>query len=181
MAEIIDVRHLARTPDEAPKPRVVDVGKNEGVLLVFKAASRSILAAGKIADPDKGSLPKKVHVFVRDPLERVISGYRFFSMRNLDPRGPFRDRELPKIESYEDYVDNILSGDRNVHWEPVADLIERFGKPVIIHRFEDMQAEFPNGIQLERRNESKPVHVNEGYRYDELREFYAADYALRNS
>jgi len=111
-----------------------------------------------------------LHAFIREPHERLRSGYQFF-------------KGHPPIEhtgdmSWEQFVDFVLAGEKNPHWRPASETIALVGRPVTSHLFENIQSEYPLGT-LEHRNSSAAMDVDMSYRVDELQQFYAADYELR--
>lgn len=152
--------------------------KDVGVLLVFKAASRSMVNGREQHVLSGGNeSPRKLHVFVRDPIDRLASAYKFFRGR------PPIDYPEDGAISWERFVDLVLDeGKENPHWRSVTDTIALAGGGKIIpHMFERLSEEFPLG-ELERRNES-PVDleqsIDRSYRSDELKAAYAGDYELR--
>jgi len=78
-----------------------------GVVIIPKCASESM----------KGVLKEepysRVVAFIRDPIERCISGYRFFRNKPSDPR---------YAPSWERWVEMVLSQDDG-HWTPQARLV----------------------------------------------------------
>ena len=182
MKPIVDVRHLAIRPEDmdgAP-PTIVGTEK-EGVVIVLKAASRSMIAASKRLPV--GTVPEKLHVFVRDPIDRLRSVYQFFTdvqerQQLLKEHLPPRPQRQIELSSWEAFVDALLDGALNPHWEPVADILDKIGSQVLVHRFENLADEFPLG-ELEKRNVSKRKQLDTTYREDELRAYYARDFAMR--
>jgi len=168
------------TPPEGRAQYVTD-GKDTGVVIIFKAASRSMVATGEERNVFGGraeDLPKNMHVFVREPLQRLKSAYNFFKAHP-----PIDGRTKRGPMSYEEFVDHVLDDDaRNPHWRSVTETLSVFGRSDIVpHLFENLSDEYPIGA-LERRNVSKPIEgkeVDTSYREDELKEFYAGDYKLR--
>lgn len=148
----------------------------EGVIVVLKAASRAMVQDYKrirweiMGEP----LPPKLHIFVRDPIQRLKSAYQFFNGR---PPVHAPHRNL----TWEEFVDAVLDGAENPHWrsaQETIDLLPGAQGRVTVHRFEDLATEFPLG-PLVKKNESTPIDVDLTYREQELKDFYAADYALR--
>ena len=125
-------------------------------------------------------LPPVIDVFVRDPIERLRSAFQFF-------RGhpPFRVRHQWKAKSmasWENFVDAILEGVPNPHWRPVADTLDLFPESANFNivAFEEINEKWGLRKKLEKKNKSiKMDNIDLNYRRDELREFYARDYALR--
>ena len=145
------------------------------MLMLLKCASRSMIAS-RPKKHRKGDrkMPKEVHAFVRDPLERLRSVYQFFK------KGPPIIGETERTMPWEKFIDYVLAGKDNPHWRPASVMIERLGHPnVIVHRFEDLGTEYPLG-DLPQRNKSKKMDdLDMNYRKDELLAFYADDIKLR--
>jgi len=151
-----------------------------GVVIIYKNASRSMVASGRVHRVRKGAkntLPKNMHVFVRDPIQRLKSAYRFFKAQP-----PVEGRIQTGAMTYEEFVDHVLGGAENPHWRPVTETLSVFDRSdVVVHLFENLADEYPIGV-LEKRNVSKPVvdqEIDLTYREAELKEFYSGDYKLR--
>lgn len=103
---------------------------------------------------------------IRDPMERIQSGCRLAL------------KELPDIaRSYEEYVNWILAGHKFGLWLPFTDLFcdEDGYLPTEHVRLQDVADHLP----LERLNVSAETPpFNTSYRYDEVRDYYAADVAI---
>ena len=164
--------------------RIVQVVKDgdKGVVVVLKAASRSMINSGLRIVPAKKTdeLPSELHVFVRDPIDRLKSAFQFFK-----GRPPIMGRHqwgAKQMSTWEGFVDGVLDGITNPHWRSVSDTMKLFppGTKFIVHAFENINDEWPLRGKLERRNQSKPIEgVDMSYRADELRRFYKDDYKLR--
>lgn len=147
--------------------RVVCKG-DVGVVIIFKNASRSMVTTGTVVSAHRVRLPKHLHVFVRDPIQRLKSAYQFF-----------HGRSRMKALTWEQFIDRVLAGDENVHWLPVTETLKRLNRDdVNVHLFENLATEYPLG-KLEHRNQSEPVNVDTDYRASDIRRFYAGDYNLR--
>lgn len=154
----------------------------DGVVIILKGASRSMIdAASKIVvrkKDDKRPLPNRMHVFVRDPIERLQSVYKFFRAHP-----PIEGREERGKMLYSDFIDAVLAGAKNAHWRPVTETLSHFAESdVVVHLFENLAEEFPLG-KLAKKNASKPVEqeIDLTYREAELKTFYAGDYQLRRT
>jgi hypothetical protein len=160
---------------------MTDKQGEEGALLLLKAASRSLVADPKTRRRVVGEheIPKVVHVFVRDPMDRLKSAYQFF--RKAPPIQKSARIRRKKI-TWEEFVDAVLDGVENPHWRPASygvDKVEAEGSTVVPHLFENIGREYPFG-ELPYKNESREkVKVDLTYRLDEVKAFYADDYNLR--
>ena len=173
---------IMRRPESARGPTALYVtahgNDSVGVFVVFKAASRSMVKGRAQHASRNGPTPEEMHVFVREPIERLESAYRFFGGR--PPIDYLEDGEI----SWERFIDLLLDeGKENPHWRSAADTLKLAGRShdTIVHLFEDVNKAFPLG-KLDRRNESKRdgrFVTDPTYREAELREMYADDYALR--
>lgn len=111
--------------------------------------------------------------FIRHPLGRLESCYSMLC--DIAESGMQHGSGAP-VESWESFVDHVLGGARDEHWDPQT---EHCGDvPTEWHRFEDIGSvhsqvwpgPFPHLNRSERRA-CRP------YRNAELRELYAADLA----
>lgn len=117
-----------------------------------------------------------LHVFLRHPVARCISAWRYFSPINF-PQGSHVPKGLP----YEAFVNRILDlGATDPHWAPQ---LARLPRPAdVVHRFEDIERAWPEivppGVKLMHLNESRvDMPLDRGYRADELEAFFADDMA----
>lgn len=147
--------------------------KSYGVALIPKAASTAMHNTRLFYR--EGVCPVPLYAFVREPIERLGSAWRFFRDKQADELVP---------RHYEVFVDRILDADHfNAHWCPQALLVEDHPQ-VIPVRFEDMarvwrQVGFP---LLKHQNWSNPRRrFDSTYRAKELVDYYAADHALRDA
>lgn len=144
--------------------------KSYAVMALPKVASTSITTA---LPRFEGIPTVPTLAFPRDPIERLMSGWRFLFSEG---------RELQR--DFERYVDLVLSGAPHAwdtHWRPQAELLANIPR-LSLHRFEDIGTiwrtmRFP---PLPHLNQTTAVMVGE-YRRDELLDFYAPDFALRDS
>jgi len=140
---------------------VFPIWKNASTSLVKNSRSRPI-------DPQPGAL-----VFVRDPIERLVSYYgyqRRYAQENGSARPPYRD--------WHHLVDCVLNGYTDAHTRPQVDFMgDGVAKQIV--PFENLGLVFPWLPHLNKTAE--PVAVDMSYRVDELREFYARDFELRTS
>lgn len=137
-------------------------------MAIPKVASTSILS---VLPRHKGAPPTvPTFAFVRDPVQRFISGFQFLSAQNYP--------DFPK--EYRAFVDRVLGGARNVHWQPQAELLDGIAN-LTLYRFEDLQRRwaqigFPT---LPVRNASQPIQFDVEYRINELLTYYRKDVILR--
>ena len=120
----------------------------------------------------------KVRVaWIRHPIRRLESGYRFFKM-NAN-RG-IRNHHYIPVNSWEDYVDFSLK-ETNRHWNPQYDTLLHEGEylPTVTHRFEDINELWDQYCNhpIKHMNKSEASETSE-YRLDELTEKYSHDQRL---
>jgi len=147
-----------------------------GVVVILKSASRSILGSEAIllTSDDKDKLPDELHVFVRDPIERLRSSYQFFKKQP-----PIVGRTSRDDLTWKEFVDYVLSGVDNPHWRPASKTVGNTGKAAIPHLFENINEEYPLG-KLDVKNVSVPIEgIDLAYRIEELKLMYSDDYKLR--
>ena len=154
-------------------------GGDTGVVIIYKSASRSMVATGKtvrIERAEPKTQPANMHVFVRDPVKRLKSAYRFFRAAP-----PINDRAEKGPMTYEDFIDYVLAGTENMHWRPVTETLSVFGRSDIVpHLFENLAEEYPfPGLGHKNVSEPTVCEVNAHYREDEVKSFYSGDYQLR--
>lgn len=110
---------------------------------------------------------------VRDPIERAVSGFRFFYWMHFDER---------HVRTWEKWVNRTIDEVNESHWAPQADCINadivtewwRF------ERLDEMWHRDESLPPLPHRNKSTPARgENLTYRIQELELHYAADYLLR--
>lgn len=111
-----------------------------------------------------------VIAFIRDPIDRLISGFRFFKDINWHL----------KTDTYEEYVDRVFK-ENNEHWDSQFSILNRGIPAQKIFPFEQMNDiwEYFSLPKLEVIGKSIDYPVNKLYRIDELKQKYSADYELR--
>jgi len=147
-----------------------------GVLLIPKCASQSMgTVKGILNAKTEEDVPKVVHAFIRDPIDRLYSAFAF-----MDAAPPGMYEYMNRRATWEEFVDTIIqSGLIDEHWEPQADVVARLGRPVILHLFENISTEFPfEGLEWTNKR-TRHFEADLSYREDELKEYYAGDYQLR--
>ena len=120
--------------------------------------------------------------FIRHPIKRLQSCYNYFENTVGWPtrwvEHP-KDAEIKSPITYEQYVDLVLEGARNRHWDAQVPQVSYAGHflPTQIYRFEDIQSLWPDliGGELPHNNPSNKTPLNEAYRYDELAALYSED------
>ncbi|MEE4302441.1 MAG: hypothetical protein V2J24_23580 [Pseudomonadales bacterium] len=127
-------------------------------------------------------LSRPLTCFLRHPLARLTSAWRYFHPHarfGADAAG----LEIPRGASYETFVDAVLRGVKDPHWDPQLPRLPR--RPDIVYRFENIQAHWPRfGLgDLPHLNASADPLVGQDptYREQELREHYALDLAVWES
>lgn len=145
----------------------------------FRAALRGMPVINSEAVSLRDDL-KKI-MWIRSPLERLVSGYSFFKAHH--ERGGKTDVDPKHTESWNAWVDNILVAE-NPHWEPQVNLVSHNGEflPDVVHRFDDLAETWGYYFRglLPRINGCvhEPITV---YREQEISEKYLADSALWGS
>lgn len=113
-----------------------------------------------------GEIPFGSIAFIRDPIDRLVSAYRFFA--NMG-QNRFFGSEWP------DMVDRVLGGLWDPHVLPQSLFIRKAGARAYL--FEDLAAIWPYK-ELRRENISQGAYMFP-YRMDELLEHYKEDRDLR--
>lgn len=108
------------------------------------------------------------HVFIRDPIERLESAYQFF-----------REHAPSFQPSWQEFIDAVIDGEPNGHWQSQHVFIEKLRQPYY-HKFEDIGQvwEDVTGKALPRYQSSQKVELPE-YRYIDLKRHYRDDFNLR--
>lgn len=113
--------------------------------------------------------------WIRDPVERLISGYSFFKAHHENGCKTNVDREA--TNSWNEWVDHTLSIN-NPHWNPQTDIVSLDGRflPDIVYRFEELAETWGVHFRglLPRLNGCVHEPVTP-YRFDEIEAKYAAD------
>ena len=120
-------------------------------------------------------------MFVRDPIKRLISCFSFFA--NLKKEGVHvRNFNWACVDSWEVFVDYVLAGNINEHWQPQAEQELFNNEPTATHylKFDDVNEWFPIifNTPFPNINASPSVSVNQEYRRSEVDSYYQADHAL---
>jgi hypothetical protein len=112
--------------------------------------------------------------FIREPIDRLRSCYSF--MRWLSESGCPHRSGAP-LGSWEGFVDHILSGNSDEHWIPQNKLVGNILLQPI--RLVDIDRAAINllGRPIRKLNKSAKAHTPD-YRTEDLKMFYAGDYAL---
>lgn len=114
-----------------------------------------------------------IHLFVRDPIDRLKSAWQFFA--DVDPQAV--------QSSWERFVDAVLAGAENRHWysQTLTHTWRGVFLPTHLHPFEDINQIWPTLIRrpIGQENMSIVRNVDRSYRRAELETFYADDMVLR--
>ena len=118
-------------------------------------------------------IPERV-AWLRQPINRLYSCWCNFH------RG---DKEVgtgKQLSNWEEFIDLILNGESNVHWNPQILQLSYNGiyLPTITERFENLSVNFNNylpGVTLAYKNTSTSRPAYTFYRRTELEEYYKAD------
>lgn len=119
--------------------------------------------------------------FIRHPVARLHSCYRYIKTepRSDTPTGTGwkRLRQL-RLNSYEDFVDLVLSGQTNRHWDQQIPMVTNpVFLPTEVHRFEDIH----RYINIPWLNRSESTEIDESYRLDEIEKLFEEDLRLWQS
>lgn len=110
--------------------------------------------------------------FIRHPVARLHSCYRYIK------QGPDPKSKLKRHDTYQSFVDSVLAGDRNRHFNQQIPMVtDPVFLPTEVHRFEDIH----RYINIPWLNRSESTEINEGYRLPEIEELYAEDLRLWQS
>ena len=160
----------------------------EGVALaiVAKVGTHSFKEAGAnwyINNTEALVYPQRIF-FMRDPFERLESDYSFFV--GLKRAGTRYD-SIPDsaLETWEAFVDFALIN-RDSHWinQTETALYTGDGKyvPTKIMRFEDVSKWWPLFTSRRLPHENKSVRlVTNSYKGEQIKDYYAKDYAVYNN
>ena len=127
----------------------------------------------------------EIHIFARNPWERLVSNFHYFNGRTNQGGWP-NSYGTAKV-SWETFVDNMALRANNHHWAPQIDLhggTDNF-LPTHVWRFDDFERVCREYLgfnrEIEVRNASKRENrlpVDPDYRNAELLEFFADDWNL---
>jgi hypothetical protein len=149
---------------------------NIAVLNIPKCASQTIQGAELVnIGLDQVPADMETFAFVRHPIERIQSAYRFFmGYRHLLP---------PEVIDYETFIDYTFTVD-DLHWTPQHHMVFPYGDAVVkqIHRLESMTTVLKEwlGYGLETHNASLKDYLVSDYRLDDLLVKYQADMEMYN-
>lgn len=121
---------------------------------------------------------KPIIAFIRDPIERIQSAYRF-----LRDKGAYYE----KFDKYEDFVDNLLSqaddNSTNIHWRTQKRICS-FEDEFILdrwYRFEDLTEIWGSlGLPKLRTTNISVKHPVSDYQLYQIQQRYREDYKLRD-
>lgn len=149
---------------------------NFAVLNIPKCGSQT-LRATELANVDleQSRMFEDRLAFIRHPVDRIKSAYRFF----MDHRWLLSE----DIDSYESFIDYTFEID-DEHWKPMVDFIFPYGDCIVkeIHSLCRMQDVLKGrlGYKIPICNESNTVYRTSDYRLDELLIKYQKDLELYN-
>lgn len=114
---------------------------------------------------------KPIVLFVRHPVDRLVSAWRFFHQK-----AHFPNRHIASKTGLEKFVDQVLKGVEDQHWMSQVKLHthHRF-IPTVVHRFENIHEVWP---ELPHLNKGPGVPFDLWHRKDEVEEYYRADLEL---
>lgn len=162
--------------------------KGVAVALIPKCATQSIrrcMASNEYYTPKEARQFDRRVAFVRDPFERLKSGYLFFSW--LAEIGSQPRSNPPDTSSYEAYVDWALStddGHARPQWDFVSDedgcvLTDVYLVKDVAEVWVDLfRGMIPDASGFPHAHRMAPEEVDQSYRADDVREYYAKDYLL---
>ncbi len=128
--------------------------------------------AEKVWRPEAMKHQFPIRIYIRHPLRRMVSAFRFLSMQ---------PRVLPGACTFERFVDLILDGIRNSHWLPQVAWFDEYNVTEI-YQLERITETWPSEIELGHLNrspDSTPTPTM-GYRMDELNDYYGNDLRVWN-
>lgn len=144
--------------------------------LVPKAAFTSIRSsllpdyAEKVGRPEAKEQQLPIRIYIRQPLQRMVSAFRFLST------GPV----LPDDCTFEQFVDLVLEGSGNSHWLPQVAWFDDYNVTEV-YQLERIAETWPAEISLGHLNRSTAPVPEIGYRLDELNDYYAGDIRAWNN
>lgn len=159
----------------------ITAGSAEGLIigLIPKAGLTSIRAsllpdyAEKVWRKEMKDQP--VRLYIRQPVRRMVSAFRFLSMG--------RPGILPERCAFEQYVDVVLDPQDlgNSHWLPQVAWFDEYNVTEV-YQLERIGDTWPAEIELGHLNrspDSTPV-PQLGYRMDDINDYYADDLCIWN-
>lgn len=163
--------------------------RNHVVLAVPKAGSTSIReAAGRGAQVQPQEVPtyQSVRAFLREPLTRFESTFRYFKNRQSFPNAweassQSVNRYVP--DTLEEFTDLVLDkGWWDKHWLPQTAnwTVDLDLHTIRVHRFEDLSAVMADlGVSIPHSNASGVPKQGITYRRQDLEDFYREDLEIR--
>lgn len=115
---------------------------------------------------------KESTLFIRDPMERLVSAYA-----NMSKRADI-------LINWPGLVNSILSGHQDIHWMPQVGMHTYDGRflPTAVLPFERLPEYIKSlGFDLPHENRSVPVGDEDlAYRLPEVHDYYQKDFDLRS-
>jgi len=120
---------------------VFDTEKNLAMSCLPKNGSQSLRSkfkSGVVANEEALNFSTRV-VWLREPLDRLVSNYSFF--KTINEMDCHRGRpNLQDTDSWESFIDFVLDGNENIHWNPQVEQLTLDGNYLgtVTHKFEDI-------------------------------------------
>lgn len=141
-----------------------------------------IVDGGRLTSEE--ALQFKIRVmFIREPIERVISNYSFFHALNDNEECRTNIPKEITHNGYEVFIDYILLDKGNPHWAPQMELTDGIATHLYKFNCDNIRKYWPmhwSGRQPNWMNATTHLEVND-YRMKELLEFYVKDTAAYES
>ena len=122
---------------------------------------------------------KRRVLFLRDPVERMGSAYRFFKKMSLSHHqgANYKTFDVPAMTDYPAFVDMTFERPDDTHWLAQVTKCRSYTE---VRRWEELPQFIleTTGKVLPHENASHPYDADLAYRLDELCTRYAEDYAL---
>lgn len=137
----------------------------------------------KVANEAVLSATKRV-VWIRHPVDRLISAYSFFKTLIISNRykGKFGEKE---IATWTSFVDYILSGHNDVHWDSQVEQLSLDGVYLGTHTYKFCNIMDTWKLHFDGRlphlNGYKHVDVDITYRFAEILKHFSKDFHLYNT
>ena len=160
------------------------IHKGSALAVISKSGSQSITMAANgwyVSNEQALLYPRRIF-FIREPFERLKSGYSFFKLLKLEG-SKYNNRVPDFVESWNAFIDYVLDTDhQDEHFLPQTYSLFFSGALTanVILRFEDINEWWPLFFtsKLERLNSAHRVsEINTDYRKREIDEYYALDSA----
>lgn len=169
-----------------PVPNFLKVTKGDGKGIIiglipksgFTSIWHSLLPGSAVKVPPQQMLDEQlpVRIYIRDPLKRFISAFRYLS--SIAPTGLHKELELPLGYGLREFTDRVLDRTRkgDTHWMPQLPRFDSYNLAEI-YRFEDIDDTWPGPAPLKHlKSTPNSVPVPElRHRIRHLSKYYVRD------